>query len=90
MPMHVYNTPLGSSATSTFGALGRGAFALRVRVSATPSYHPRDDVVASQPEARGAAVQQQFHLLRTSTFDTPDDFMLRRVLNRDEVNKLDT
>jgi hypothetical protein len=30
-----------------------GVFALGVRVSTTPSRHPRDNVVASHPEARG-------------------------------------
>jgi hypothetical protein len=43
-----------SSTTSTFGAPGRGAWCFsRSKASATPSCHPRDDVAASQPAARG-------------------------------------
>jgi hypothetical protein len=44
-------------------------------VSATPSRHPRDNVAASQPEARGG-----YHLA--------DDFVLCHVINCDEMNKL--
>jgi hypothetical protein len=36
-----------------FRDMGCYNFALRVRVFATPSRHPRDDVAASQPETRG-------------------------------------
>jgi hypothetical protein len=43
-----------SSATSTFGAPGKGAWCFSgSNASTTSSRRPRDDVAASQPEARG-------------------------------------
>jgi hypothetical protein len=43
-----------SRTTSTFGAPGRGAWCFSgSKASTTPSRHPRDDVAASRPEARG-------------------------------------
>jgi hypothetical protein len=44
----------------------KGAFALCVRVSTTPSRHPHDDVAASRSKVEVATIQQQFHLLRAS------------------------
>jgi hypothetical protein len=51
-----------SSVTSTFGAPDRGTWCFSgSKASTTPSRRPRDDVAASQPEARGGCAPMRVH-----------------------------